>query len=155
MTDTADKLTGGCMCGAIRYQVDGRPDRVLHCHCQSCRQHTGAAAATLAVFAPEQVRFSGSARKLFNSAPGVGRAFCPDCGSSLSWETTLGEEGICALHISTFDDPEQLPANGHSFYMERISWFDIADELPRHAGFVRQTEPMCFGPQLAGKTDQR
>lgn len=153
MSNEHEEMSGGCMCGAIRYQVTGSPDRVLHCHCHSCRRHTGAAAATLAVFAPDQVRFSGTERKLFNSAPGVGRAFCPDCGSSLSWETTLGDEPICALHISTFDDPERLPANGHSFYGERISWFDIADDLPRHEGFVKETEPVCLGPMGKSSSD--
>ncbi len=147
MTDAAAKHTGGCMCGAVRYETAGGPSRVLHCHCHSCRHHTGAPMATLAVFEAGQVRFSGEPRKPYASAAGVERAFCGNCGTSLTWETVLGAEGaVCAVHISTFDDPETLKPDGHSFYPERITWFDAADDLPRHAGFVAGSVPMQYGP---------
>jgi hypothetical protein len=147
MSETANKSTGGCMCGAVRYAITGEPSRVLHCHCQSCRGHTGAPMATLAVFRADQVGFSGDDRKVYQSAPGVGRAFCGHCGTSLTWETVFADEGpVCAVHISSFDDPEALPPTGHSFYSERISWFEIADDLPRHAGFVADSEPLHHGP---------
>lgn len=146
MTNTAPSYTGSCMCGAVRYEATGAPDRVLHCHCQSCREHTGAPVATLAVFTPDQVAFSGDARKRYASAPGVERAFCGTCGSSLTWETTLGAEPICAIHISNFENPEKLPPDGHSFYGERIGWFDVHDVLPRHDSFVGDSAPSQHGP---------
>ncbi len=139
-------LEGGCMCGAVRYQTNGEPSRVLHCHCKSCRHHSGASMATLAVLRPDQVSFTGEARKRYASASGVERAFCANCGTSLTWETTLGEEPIIAIHISSFDDPNQIRPSGHSFYGERIQWFDAADELPRYAGFVTGSKPVQFGP---------
>ena len=135
------------MCGAVRYETQGGSSRVLHCHCQSCRSHTGAPMATLAVFKADQVNFSGDDRKTYQSAPGVERAFCANCGTSLTWETVLGDEGLlCALHISTFDNPDALTPTGHSFYPERISWFEIADGLPRHESFVADSEPLHYGP---------
>lgn len=135
------------MCGAVRYGTTDQPSRVLHCHCKSCRHHTGAPAATLAVFRADQVEFSGDERRIYRSAPNVGRAFCASCGTSLSWETVLGDEGaVCAIHISTFDEPDVLVPTAHSFYPERISWFEIADALPRHEGFVAGSEPLCHGP---------
>ena len=138
------------MCGAVRYETQGGPSRVLHCHCQSCRSHTGAPMATLAVFTADQVQFSGDERKPYQSAPGVERAFCASCGTSLTWETVLGDEGrLCAIHISTFDDPDALAPTGHSFYPERISWFEVADDLPRHEGFVAGSEPLHYGPAAA------
>ena len=138
---------GGCLCGAVRFDAHGLPGRVLHCHCKSCRGHTGAAVATLAVSKASQVNFSGNDRKIHSSTPGVGRAFCDTCGSSLTWETVFREEGeLCAIHISTFDDPEMLEPNAHSFYPERISWFEVDDKLPRHESFVADSEPLCFGP---------
>jgi len=103
--------------------------------------------ATLAVFTADQVHFSGDDRKMYQSAPGVDRAFCANCGTSLTWETVLGDEGaLCALHISTFDNPDDLAPTGHSFYPERISWFEVDDKLPRHEGFVAGSEPLHYGP---------
>ena len=150
MVKTDPQFNGGCMCGAVRYQAEGLPSRVLHCHCESCRGHTGAPMATLAVFKADQVTFSGEPRKPYASAPGVERAFCGLCGSSLTWETVFGDEGaLCAIHISTFDTPEELPPTGHSFYTERIPWFESADHLPRHEGFVAGSAPIHFGPATA------
>jgi len=139
------------MCGAVRYETQGGPSRVLHCHCQSCRSHTGAPMATLAVFKADQVHFSGNDRKVYQSAPRVERAFCANCGTSLTWETVLGDEGqLCALHISTCDNPNALTPTGHTFYPERISWFEVADDLPRHEGFFAGSKPLHYGP-AAGK----
>lgn len=103
--------------------------------------------ATLAVYGVDQVTFSGEPRKIYGSSPSRGRAFCGTCGTSLTWETELGSRGrICALHISSFDDPASLPPNAHSFYGERISWFDVVDNLPRHDTFIRGSEPVRHGP---------
>jgi len=143
-------ITGGCMCGAVRYETTGESVRVINCHCESCRKHTGAPSVTLAVHKVDQVEFSGDERKIYESSPGVGRAFCGNCGTPLTWETDLGDVGpICAVHISTFDNPDVLMPTAHSFYPERISWFDIADNLPRYEGFVVGGSLLRHGPAIA------
>ena len=145
-----DNLTGGCMCGAIRYETHGETTGALNCHCESCRRHTGAPMATLAVYMVNQVRFSGDERGIYESTPGVGRGFCAKCGTSLTWEaeSLRGVGAVCALHISTFDDPEApaLKAVGHTFYGERISWFDVVDDLPRYEGFRADKSLLHYGP---------
>jgi hypothetical protein len=121
------KIGGGCMCGAVRYDTVGEPLYVGHCHCNSCRRHTGAAVATLAIFPTDKVRFNKSDRSIYNSSPGVGRGFCNQCGTTLTWEGN----GKISIHISTFDDPNILIPERHWFYKEKISWFDTNDDLPR------------------------
>jgi hypothetical protein len=144
------------MCGAVRYEIRGAPDRILNCHCASCRKHTGAPMATLAVLTLAQVEFSGQPRALFKSAPGVERGFCRDCGSTLTWETEFSDEGrVCAIHISSFDVPDELPPNAHSFYPEKRPWFEALDDLPRHQAFVRGTEPLHIGPPAPPVTGDR
>lgn len=146
MTNTP-LMTGGCLCGAVRYEIEGEPFLVNHCHCRSCRRHTGGPVVTLAGFRSDQVRFSGVARKLFESSPGVHRAFCNHCGTPLSWEGDGGDLGpILEIHISTFDDPNSLRPTAHAFDAERIPWFDTADRLPRYAGFVDDHPPARQGP---------
>ena len=142
------------MCGAVRFRTNGPPDRVLNCHCHSCRTHTGAPMATLAVFHEDQVAFSGTPRKPYQSAQNVERSFCPDCGTSMTWETTLGDEGrLCAIHISCFEAPEALRPVAHSFHVERLPWFDAHDDLPRHEGFVAGSEPVQIGPGSIRRRD--
>ena len=149
MTDTT--MTGGCMCGAVRYKTTGESFAVGHCHCHSCRKHNGAAVVTLAGFKSDQVEFSGEERKIYPSSPGVGRAFCRQCGTPLTWEGDGGELGaILELHISTFDEPDRLVPTYHAFYPERIAWFDTADGLPRHEGFADASPPLRHGPAEEG-----
>ena len=135
------------MCGAVRFTTTGEPARIIHCHCEDCRKHTGAPMATLPVFGSAQVAFNGDERTVYRSSDTVGRAFCAKCGASLTFETELPEYGqLCAIHISAFDDPESLPPTHHSFYAERIGWFDVADDLPRHARLVSEGHLMQHGP---------
>ncbi|WP_445423277.1 GFA family protein [Arhodomonas aquaeolei] len=139
---------GGCMCGAIRYEAKGEPRIVVNCHCSSCRRHTGAPVVTLVIFVEEQIKFTKGERKLYESSPGVRRAFCGDCGTSLTWEARskrFPDTNIIDLHISTFDRPEAFNPTQHDFYEERIPWFDVVDTLPR---FVGDRElPLCHGPE--------
>lgn len=146
------KVTGGCMCGAVRYEAAGDPFDVGHCHCVSCCKHTGAAVVTLVGFMPDQVRFSGDARRVYESSPGVGRAFCGRCGTPLTWEGVSNTRGgaILEIHISTFDDPDAFAPSSHSFDSERIAWFDIADNLPRFSKFNGDGAPLRHGPVSDG-----
>ncbi len=150
--DTTTRLSGGCMCGAVRYEVTGEPFLVSHCHCLSCRKHNGAPVVTLAGYKKEQVRFEGEERGIYESSPGVGRAFCGKCGTPLTWEGDGGEELglIVEFHLSTLDDPEALVPSGHAFYPERISWFEVADSLPRYEGFVDLSPLLRHGPVSDG-----
>lgn len=151
MTETSGKRTGGCMCGAVRYETRGEPFGVIHCHCHSCRKHNGGPMVTLAGFTADQVAYSGEARKIYQSSPGVGRAFCGTCGTPLTWEGDGGELGpIVEFHISTFDDPDGLVPEAHAFYPERLPWMDTADGLPRHEGFTEDSPVLRHGPADEG-----
>ena len=141
------KLTGGCMCGAVRFEATGESFGVAHCHCHSCRKHNGGPVVTLAGYTADQVTFSGEVRKIYESSPGVGRAFCGNCGTPLTWEGDGGDMGpILELHISTFDNPDALVPTAHSFDPERIAWFDVADNLPRYEGFASGSKLLRHGP---------
>ncbi len=127
-----DKHTGGCMCGAIRYEALGETTAVLYCHCSSCRRHTGAPVVTFVRFPPEQVTFTEGERKLYASSPDVMRGFCGDCGTPLTWESDWKGTVMIEFHISTLDRPDDYVPTFHSFHNERIVWFDVSDELPRY-----------------------
>ena len=136
------------MCGAVRYEVSGEPVWVGHCHCESCRRHTGAPVVTYASFKKDRVAFTKGERQIYNSSPGVGRGFCGQCGTPITWEGVDDPERgpIVEVHISTLDEPNAFVPTNHLFYPERIAWLDIADKLPRYAGFDFNSEVCREGP---------
>ena len=137
------------MCGAVRYEATGEPIGVIYCHCQSCRRHTGAPVSTLVGFPRDSVRFTGSERKLYASSEGVGRGFCPDCGTTLTWEGDGEELGMLVeIHMGTLDDPSALAPKCHVHHDERVAWFDTAGQLPRFHEWEVEEGPYRTDPAV-------
>jgi len=67
--------TGGCVCGAIRFEAHGCAKKVIYCHCNFCRQQTGAPAVVFVVYNRSQVHFTNGVRRIFESGPGAMRGF--------------------------------------------------------------------------------
>ena len=86
MGTLTEDASGGCMCGAVRYRAEGAPLSVIFCHCMSCRRHTGAPVVALAGYRRYQVVYTQGKPRIFSYSPGVGSAFCGDCGTPLTWE---------------------------------------------------------------------
>ena len=140
-------MTGGCMCGAVRYETTGDSFIVGHCHCESCRKHCGAGVGTLVGFKADQVTFNGKPRDIYKSSPDVGRAFCSKCGTPLTWEGDGGDIGpIVEIHIGTFDNPHVFVPTSHAFYNERLPWVDKPEQLPRYEGFPGDSPILQHGP---------
>ena len=76
-------LAGSCLCGGVRYEIDGALDSVVFCHCSRCRKVTGSAFAAVAPIATDAVRLSRGKELLAEceSSPGVFRVFCRTCAS--------------------------------------------------------------------------
>ena len=130
MADTK-KTTGGCLCGAVRYETTADSEWAWYCHCSSCRRHTGAPVAMFVGFPADEVQWPAGQRALYESSPGVFRGFCRDCGTPLTYEGVWKGKEMFEVHISTLDEPDRFPPNKHCFHNERIAWFDVSDELRR------------------------
>lgn len=124
----SDKHEGGCLCGAVRFEVAGPAKWTAYCHCRSCRKHTGAPVSAFAGFERENVRMTGAAIAKFDSSPGVTRGFCARCGSTISYEGDRWPTEL-HLHVGAFDAPEAFPPTGHAFPEERVPWLHL--ELPQ------------------------
>ena len=123
---------GGCLCGRLRFEASGPPTRVTHCHCFACRRQSGAAVATFAGFrAGDGFRWSKGKAAVYQSSATVKRSFCRRCGTPLAYEADHYESEIY-LTIGAFDEPDRLPAGSHVHVAQKITWFDTADDLPRH-----------------------
>lgn len=93
--------TGGCICGQVRYELDGEPVRVGLCHCETCRKFTGSAFSHYGVWSRGKVRISGETGCWAVRAGGD--RFCRTCGAALfTWVD--GEDEI-EVKLGTLDSP--------------------------------------------------
>lgn len=147
------KVTGGCMCGSVRYAAPAAR-AVVYCHCSSCKAHTGAPVVCLAEYLKNEIKWSGDERAVYNSSADIQRGFCVKCGTPLTWEGHVEElgEDLIEVFISSTDDPNALIPEAHIWSDERIEWFDVVDELPRYHEWLHTGEaPMGHGPIMQGK----
>lgn len=126
---TREEWTGGCLCGAVRFQAQGNPDWVAICHCGSCRRHTGGALNAAAGFPAAKVSFQGKP-SVYASSPGVERYFCPQCGTSIAYQSRQWPEDL-HLFVGSFDHPQHLEPECHIHAEDGLAWLKLADQLPR------------------------
>ena len=126
--------TGGCHCGAIRYEAEGEPLTHALCHCEDCRRAAGAPMVGWTMYKEEQVTVTRGAPKTYASSTNGRRQFCGDCGTGLFYTNAEILPGIIDVQSATYDDPDAVPVRAQIQLAERIGWMETAHELP---GFER------------------
>lgn len=121
---------GGCLCGAIRYQIDGNPIGSGICHCRSCRKIASAPTLPFVMFPASGVTVTKGKPMEFRSSPHVTRSFCGRCGSPLAYRNDQEPNSIDIMTCS-LDDPEAFAPSFHVWVGEKLEWDSISDELPR------------------------
>jgi len=122
--------TGGCLCGAIRYEASVVESSNLYCHCRMCQRWTGSVVAASAIIPKVNLGITKGEPKYYQSSGFVERGFCQDCGSPLFFRPIKIEDDWVAVQTGTLDDPEWAPPVGHYGVEGRVSWLEIKDELP-------------------------
>ncbi|MCC7273917.1 MAG: GFA family protein [Alphaproteobacteria bacterium] len=132
MARKATRLTGGCLCGGVRYVVTGRPSPVVNCHCGQCRRWHGhhGAYATIGRAAVRLAQDQGLS--WYQSSAKARRGFCRICGSSLFWERLGGSD--IDIAAGTLDAPTGLATVRHIFTADQGDYYVIADGLPQLPG---------------------
>ena len=120
-------LTGGCLCGAVRWSSRISPKAVHYCHCSICRRWSGAPFATLAWFWRAGVNWTGEPA-LFRSSPIAVRSHCATCGTPLALSYDARDDIV--LSVGTFDTPESVVPAYHYGVESRLGWVDIGRGLP-------------------------
>lgn len=123
-------LTGGCHCGAIRYEVEGEPRHSALCHCTDCRRHAGAPMVCWTLFDNDQFRITQGEATIYASSDHGRRHFCPACGTGLFYTNDQIFPGQTDVQAATLDAPEALPPTAQIQVAERIAWMKDADRLP-------------------------
>ena len=130
---STDVLTGGCLCGAVRYEVRGTPRVLCLCHCTMCRRSVGATPVAWATYPTTQFRLVGGTPAWFRSSDIGRRGFCAGCGSSVLFENTHLPEEI-DVTIATLDDPSRLVPDRHIWVPDKVAWVSLDDGRLRHDG---------------------
>jgi hypothetical protein len=128
--------SGGCLCGAVRYRVQGQLRDVLICHCEECRRWHGHFAAYTAVRRDDLALAEATPLRWIESPASdqdARRGFCGDCGSSLFWDAP-GRETI-SIAAGTLDQPTGLRTVGHVYASRAADYYELPEDgLERHLG---------------------
>jgi hypothetical protein len=135
MPEAMTRITGGCLCGGVRYEIRGPFLRAGHCHCSRCRRHSGAAVLTQGRARREDFTLLSGAEliRVFRPDGGSVKAFCSVCGSSLfggTWPDGLE----VSIRLGSVDGDPGIRPQFHTFVDSKAVWDEITDDLPRHPG---------------------
>jgi hypothetical protein len=134
--------TGSCLCGAVKFSVDGPLREVVFCHCGQCRRQTGLYYASTNA-AEKDLTLTGAENITWYRSSDEGRrGFCKHCGSALFWKYQ-GQDDI-SIQAGSLDMPTELTPGYHIFCADKGDFYAINDDLPQYAkaspGLVTNTD---------------
>jgi hypothetical protein len=126
-------LPGGCLCGAVRFEIDEPPISANYCHCTRCQRRTGTAASAQARIVPGSLRIISGEElvRAFKPEDGFPKEFCSACGSAL-WSRNPDNPEALSVRMGAFDaDPGVLPSS-RQYVAYAAAWEPLPDDgLPR------------------------
>lgn len=130
------KLRGSCLCGSVKYEVEGDLERFYHCHCSRCRKSTGTGHASNVMIMNATLVFTEgeSLLKQFKVPEAVrfSRQFCSECGSSVA--RIVPELSAVVVPAGSSDDPIPMKPQARIHWDSRTEWSCDGDDLPRFPG---------------------
>jgi hypothetical protein len=129
-------LTGGCLCGGVRFEVHAPPKGARYCHCKRCQRRSGCAATANAAVVAGSVRVVQGEDLLLGWTPpdGKEKVFCRACGSALfSQDPGSGEPTV--VRLGAFDGDPGVRPSARQWVASAAPWEPIPDDgLPRYEG---------------------
>lgn len=125
------RMSGGCLCGSLRYEIEGHPRRTTNCHCKHCRGSSGAAFLTWLEFHPSNVKFVSGTPCGYESSPHVTRQFCGKCGTQLTYQHA-NEPDTIDVTACSLDNVNAVAPEDHVWCDRMVPWVKLADGLPQY-----------------------
>ena len=130
---TDEEFQGGCLCGAIRYQVRGRTISTNICFCTQCQRNTGAPMPAFLTVRDEQLQLLEGRPATYRSSAQAIRQFCAQCGSPLFWRKD-GSDTV-DVFLGTVDERERVPQPRFAIWgAHRAAWLPDLDGIPSYPG---------------------
>jgi len=130
----ATKFTGGCLCGAVRYECSAEPIAMGNCHCRDCQRATGSAYASGLLVLQSAVTITGDVKYyevIGDSGNLIGRGFCPNCGSLLFSKPPIPE--LMGILAGSLDDPSWFQPTMDFYTASAQPWDYMNPDLPKFA----------------------
>jgi hypothetical protein len=139
--NTTRTLVGGCLCGAVRYEVADAFVYALNCHCGKCRRTTGAAFKPFAGIERDRLRVvDGEDQLLIFGDEHGSNQHCRRCGSLLY--SIVREGRFVHVAMGTLHDDPAIRPTKHIFVGSKAPWYTITDDLPQYEGHVTAAGPI-------------
>ncbi|WP_315727627.1 GFA family protein [Bradyrhizobium sp. SZCCHNS2015] len=124
-------IRGSCLCGRVKYRINGALSRALNCHCSMCRKVQGAAFRSRASAKAEQFEWlqGEDVVTFYESSPGTHRGFCSVCGSPIL--SKFDGVPYVGVPLGPLDDDPGVRPELHVHVDSKAPWFVIADDLPQ------------------------
>lgn len=129
--DVAQPVTGGCLCGAVRFEGKAFLQRAYYCHCTLCQKSSGNPFVIGVPIKTGTLRFTKGEPTYYQSSTFGKRGFCPVCGAQLLWAPIRSSDewgtnvAVCAL-----DNPADVRPRYHTYTDTKLPWLAISDGLP-------------------------
>ncbi|MBT5330502.1 MAG: GFA family protein [Porticoccaceae bacterium] len=129
-------IKGYCLCRTVQYELDGEVGDAVRCYCRSCQCVTGSAFATVAMADANRFRITAGEEALssFESSPGKRRHFCTSCGSAI-YTMLDTDQATYRMRVGGLEDSGSVNVTKHIFVAEKVSWYEINDDLPQFDGW--------------------
>jgi len=130
----SEAYTGGCACGAIRYEISGEPMVMNHCQCRDCQQKSGTGHGPYLPFPDKRrVKLEGEAKHsdiVADSGNVKMHAFCPACGSPV-YLTFAAMPDLFTVHAASLDDPSRFKPQMVTYRVRGYGWDHLDSALPK------------------------
>ena len=123
------QITGGCLCGKIRYTASADPVFTGVCHCRNCQKAMGSPFYARALYDQRAITVQGDTGR-YPSSDHLDRVFCKQCGTRVfSWRRNGTAAGVS---LASFDDRNAFAPTEHIWVSEKIAWVRLDDGLPQY-----------------------
>jgi hypothetical protein len=126
-------VTGGCACGAVRYECSADPIMAVNCYCTDCQHSTGTAMASVLLVPKAAVKLTGALKHYevtSDSGNKVSRGFCPNCGSPILSSMTAMADFV-GLKAGSLDDRAQFKPMMQVYMKSAPPWAPVREDLPK------------------------
>lgn len=134
--DRVANMTGGCLCGKVRYTISAEPIFTGVCHCANCQKGTGSAFSVVLAVPSPAVAATGALTAYVgkgDSGQPTTRKFCPVCGSPISSEAAI-MPGVTMIEVGTLDDAASVNPAMHIYCRSKLDWVIVPEGVGAHQG---------------------